>query len=172
VISGILLFILAFVLVYYIRKHIRSHSKEIAPENLIENSKLKWRKGMERAASDAMNAEVPYWTAILTFDGIIIAILAASSTDEEVFRWIRFTLVALSFASAVLVILNFYVRLIWLRNIALIFRVQQNKLAEESAKQEQYAAEMFDKILQRESWILPLLIVQGIAILALFLPKL
>lgn len=125
-----------------------------------------YRKGMGKAADDVIQSEYAYWTALLTFNGIVIAIFSAVSLlGNKQNQWFLFSLVFISMLTSFLIILNFYARKKWLLKSGLSILAEQplNQIVPEAEK-------IRRRIHLREPIILFLISVEALMMLWLMLP--
>lgn len=129
------------------------------------------REGMGKAADDVLAAEYPYWGALLTFNGVIVAIFSALAINGQQNRWIIFLLVLFSLASSVLIILNFRDRRNWLHEIGKLFQIEPSALEETKQRLANESVIIHNRIHKREPWILGLLGIAVVLMLWLLFPK-
>ncbi len=134
--------------------------------------KIQFREGMGKAADDVITSQYPYWGALLTFNGILIAIFA-TRTNNLNNPYIVFALIILALLSSNLIILNFRDRRKWLEDIATIFQMPKEpkeQYEESISVQKKKALNVYNKINRRERWALWLLIPESIIIILLTIP--
>jgi hypothetical protein len=126
-----------------------------------------YRKGMGKAADDVIQSEYAYWSALLTFNGIVIAVFSVVSIlSVQQSHWFFFVLVLTSMVASLLIILNFYARKKWLlkSGLRIIADDPLSPIVSDADK-------IRERIRFREPLILILLCIEAVMMLWLMLPK-
>jgi hypothetical protein len=135
------------------------------------NSQTPFVEGMGKAADDVITSQYPYWSAILTFNGILIALFATKANNLSN-KYVAFILVIIALMSSILIIMNFRTRRNWLEDIAKIYRLSNE--SEELRKKiinrkKEQAPKVYSRIKKRENIFSILLIPEAILIIWLMI---
>jgi hypothetical protein len=116
----------------------------VEPDNQSDQENNKFWDTVGRATDSVVNAQFPYWGALLTFNAVIIAF--GSQIAKPSSPLITFFLIALGLTSSFFIILGFHFRVRFLQKIAETIMWGAKSLDEKKAKDHNKAILIMEKI--------------------------